>query len=63
MFTTGRLLFTLFFVVCFILGLVWSYRKEKNINKIHFNKTYRILFAIILFFTVLFLIVKLRKFI
>jgi hypothetical protein len=62
MFTTGRIIFVAVFIVIFIAGLIWSYRKEKNINKLHFNKTYKILIALILFLILQFIIVKIRKF-
>lgn len=62
MFTPGRIIFVVLFVLVFVAGLIWSYRKEKNINKLHFNKTYKILLALILFLVLQFIIVKIRKF-
>jgi hypothetical membrane protein len=62
MFTTGRIIFVAIFVLAFIAMLVWSYGKEKKLNKIHFDKSYKILIALILFFCTLFIIVKLRKY-
>jgi hypothetical protein len=62
MFTTGRIIFVIVFLLVFIAALIWGYRREKNINKIHFNKTYKILITLILAFIGLFLIVKIRKF-
>jgi cbb3-type cytochrome oxidase subunit 3 len=62
MFTTGRIIFVAIFVLAFIAMLVWSYGKEKKLNKIHFDKSYKILIALILFFVTLFMIVKLRKY-
>ena len=62
MFTTGRIIFVSVFVLVFVAGLIWSYRKEKALNKIHFNKTYKIVIGLILFLLLQFLIVKIRKF-
>lgn len=62
MFTTGRLIFALSFVLVFVIGLVWSYRKDKAVNRIHFRQSYKVLIGILLFVSVLFLIVKMRKF-
>jgi hypothetical protein len=63
MFTTGRLIFVICFVILFAAGLIWSYRKESKLNKIHFRKSYLVLLAIILFIFLQFLIVKCGRFI
>lgn len=62
MFTTGRIVFTLVFLVAFITYLVWSYRKDRKATKVHFNKPYLILIGILSFLTILYIIVKIRKF-
>lgn len=62
MFTTGRIIFTLAFLAAFIIALVWSFRKERSINNVHYAKNYKIVLGVIAFLTLLFLIVKLRKF-
>jgi hypothetical protein len=62
MFTTGRIIFIALFVVAFVIAMVWSYGKEKNIRDIHFKKSYKILIALILFLVLQFLIVKVRRF-
>ncbi|MCC6372808.1 MAG: hypothetical protein IT236_17520 [Bacteroidia bacterium] len=58
MFTTGRIVFIIFFVTVFVAGLIWSYRKEKHVNQQHFGKSYKILIAILVFLFIQFLIVK-----
>lgn len=63
MFTPGRIAFVIFFVTVFVAGLIWSYRKEKDINKLHFDKSYKVLIAILLFLVLQFIIVKIGKFI
>lgn len=62
MFTTGRIIFVSIFLVTFVIGMVWSYKKEKSISQIHFKKSYKILIALILFLVIQFIIVKIRKF-
>ncbi len=62
MFTTGRLIFVAIFVVVFVAGLIWSYRKEKAVSQVHFKKTYLILLGLVLLVIIQFLIVKMRNF-
>lgn len=62
MFTAGRLIFTLIFALAFIGYLVWSFRKDKVINKTHYPKAYKTVLAIIVVLFLLFLIVKIRQF-
>lgn len=61
MFTTGRILFTLFFMLLFVGMLVWSYRKDLKTIKFHYKKTYLVLLGLLTFLALLYLIVKLRK--
>jgi hypothetical protein len=61
-FTTGRIVFVLVFILAFVAILIWAYRKETKLNKLHFGKTWKILVALILFLILQFLIVKIRKF-
>ncbi len=61
MFTPGRIAFIVFFVIVFVSSLIWSYKKDSKITKIHFKKSYLVLFSLILFLSLLFLIVKSRK--
>jgi hypothetical protein len=60
MFTTGKLIFALSFLIVFIIAMIWSYGKDSKINKIHFKGSYKTLIFIILAFLLLVLIVKLR---
>jgi hypothetical protein len=62
MFTPGRILFVSIFVLAFIIMLIWSYRKETKLNKIHFSKSYKVIIALLLFLFLQFLIVKIRRF-
>ena len=53
MFSKGQLFFLVFFVIIFIIGLIWSYRKDIAIHKKYYKWTWLItLIAIlIIFFT------------
>ncbi|MBX3164720.1 MAG: hypothetical protein KF900_09580 [Bacteroidetes bacterium] len=62
MFTIGRIIFIVFFVVLFIASLVWSYRKERGVNQTHYKNSYKVLLALIAFVSLLFFIVKIKKF-
>jgi len=62
MFSTGRIIFVSLFILAFVIMLIWSYGKEKKLNKIHFNKTYKIVIALLLFLVLQFIIVKIRHF-
>jgi uncharacterized membrane protein len=62
MFTTGRLIFVFLFLTAFVTMLIWSYRKEKKLNKIHFSKSYKVVICLILFLILQFLIVKIKQF-
>lgn len=39
MFSKGQLLFALFFVIIFIGVMIWSYRKDFKLHKLHYKKT------------------------
>lgn len=62
MFTTGRIIFVVAFVLVFVAGLIWSYRKDRAVSQIHFKKTYKILIGLLLLLLLQFLIVKMRNF-
>ncbi len=61
MFTPGRILFTIVFVVIFATVLVWSYRKDLRKMSGQYKKSYLVLVGLLTFVAILFLIVKLRK--
>lgn len=47
MFSSGQKLFALFFVVTFATVMVWTYRKDMKLHKIHYKNTYVIILSII----------------
>jgi len=49
MFSTGQLIFAIFFAVAFIAVMIWSYRKDRPLHKKHFKGNKWILFGFILF--------------
>jgi len=61
MFTTGRIIFTLSFLVVFIFSMLYAYRKDLKINRLHFSKSYLLILAILLIFSGLFLIIKVKS--
>jgi len=62
MFTPGRILFTVIFVVVFVGVLIWSYREDLKNIRTHYRRNYLVLVGLLTFIGVLYLIVKLRKF-
>lgn len=62
MFTTGRIVFTSVFLLVFIGYLVWSFRRDKVINKAYYPKAYKTILGLMLILLALYLIVKIRKF-
>lgn len=39
MFSTGQISFAIFFIVAFTVGMIWSYRKDLKLHKIHYKNT------------------------
>ncbi|MFN5674206.1 MAG: hypothetical protein ACO259_06940 [Bacteroidia bacterium] len=58
--TQGHTWFTLFFCTGFIVLLIWSYRKDANLHRLHFPYPVKVLIALLAFITSLYLIVKFR---
>nr|WP_322624652.1 hypothetical protein [uncultured Flavobacterium sp.] len=56
MFTTGQLGFALFFVIAFTTALIFVYRKDLPLHKLHYKRTYLILLAFLSFIALLFVI-------
>ncbi len=62
MFTEGRLYFILFFILTFIGGLIFAYRKDIKKNPKIFKGASKTLLIIFLFFMAFVAIVKMMKF-
>ena len=56
MFSSGQLVFALFFVIAFTTILVYMYRKDAKGHKIHYAGTYKILIGFVLAIIALFMI-------
>ncbi|MBC9796209.1 hypothetical protein [Sinomicrobium weinanense] len=56
MFTTGQLIFALFFFVAFALVVFFSYRKDKKLHARHYTGSIKILIGFILFLIILLLL-------
>ena len=61
MFTTGRIVFTLLFLVGFIILMLYAYRKDLKAVRQHFPKSYLLIVTILLIFSGLFLVIKVKS--
>jgi hypothetical protein len=62
MFTTGKILFAFFFFIAFSIGMFYAYKKDFNVNTIHFSGSRKTLIYIIIVMSLLFMFVKLRHY-
>lgn len=46
--TTGHWIFAGIFFVGFVIFLIWSYRKDLKLHKLHYNNSFYVLAGIIL---------------
>ncbi|MAM18634.1 MAG: hypothetical protein ABGW91_12535 [Christiangramia sp.] len=56
MFSTGQLIFAGFFVVAFVIVMIFSYRKDKQLHKKYYKGSFYILIGFLVFILLLFLI-------
>jgi hypothetical protein len=49
MFTTGQLIFSVFFVIAFVIIMFYSYRKDKKLHKKYYKGSFWILVGFIVF--------------
>ena len=61
MFTIGRIVFVLFFVVCFVAALVYSYSKDAALHQKFYKGSYRVLIGFLIFIAILFAIKYLTR--
>jgi len=54
MFSTGQWYFVIFFVIAFVILMVFSYRKDKALHKIHYKGSIWILIGFVAFVIFLF---------
>jgi len=48
MFTKGKIIFTIFFIIVFAIGMIWSYTKDKKHQKMHYNGIWKVALGIII---------------
>jgi hypothetical protein len=56
MFSTGQLFFAALFFIAFVIVMVYSYSKDKNLHQKFYKGNYKILIAFLLFIGFLFFI-------
>ncbi len=59
MFTKGRIIFAIFFLIVFIGYLIWAYRKDIAKNPKYFKGSFKILLAIIGIYAAYFILTRL----
>jgi hypothetical protein len=62
MFSHGQRIFALVFFICFVVGIVYAYRKDKTQNVKLFKGSYKVLIFVIFVFIALYGVVKLKHF-
>jgi uncharacterized membrane protein len=60
-FSQGQLIFSIVFLVLFVIGMVYSYAKDKNVRNRHYKGSYVVLVGIIVVVGAYFLLVKFLK--
>jgi cytochrome bd-type quinol oxidase subunit 1 len=61
MFSSGQLIFAAIFAICFIIVIIFSYRKDLKIHKQYYKGSLWILVSFLLFISLLFVIKSLMK--
>ncbi|MGY6649947.1 hypothetical protein [Wenyingzhuangia sp. IMCC45574] len=59
MFSTGQIYFAIFFIIAFTSAMIWSYRKDLKLHKIHYKNAAITVFALGILITVAFVMVRL----
>lgn len=60
-FTKGQMIFAAVFAAAFIIAMYWAYGKDRSSNRVHYRKVYLVLIGIVVIFSILFAIVKLKS--
>ncbi|PCI09326.1 MAG: hypothetical protein COB73_05745 [Flavobacteriaceae bacterium] len=56
MFSSGQKIFAVIFAIVFAAAMVWTYRKDLKLHKVHYKKTYLVglsVLAIIILFVLI----------
>ncbi len=62
MFSKGQIIFSIFFIVVFVLAMIFTYRKDKNTHHTYYKGSKWIVLAFILFVAFLFALKKILNF-
>ncbi len=49
MFSTGQILFSIFFVIVFVIIIIISYRKDLKLHNKHYKRSYLVLIGFLFF--------------
>ncbi len=58
MFTHGRLIFVIVFIVIFLIGMIYAYRKDLKEIRQQYSGIYLLFSVLVLFLLILYLLVK-----
>lgn len=61
MFTEGQLIFAFFFLICFLIIIILSYKKDKKIHHKNYKNVKWVLIGFIIFITLLVFIKNMMK--
>lgn len=56
MFTQGQLIFASLFVVAFIITMIYVYRKDISLHRLHYKGAFKVLIGFVIFIALLFVI-------
>lgn len=56
MFTQGQLIFASLFVVAFVITMIYVYRKDISMHRLHYKGAFKVLIGFIIFIALLFVI-------
>jgi hypothetical membrane protein len=57
-FSKGQIAFAIFFIVVFIAGMIWAYRKDYEKNKKYFKGTSLVIITIIIVYALFWLFIR-----
>lgn len=48
----GQIIFAIIFFICFVIAMIWAYRKDRKVDRIYYKGVYVILIVMIAFIAV-----------
>ncbi len=61
MFSKGRLIFVVFFIVVFIIGMIYAYRKDLRSIRQQYSGVHWVFLVLLIFLLILYMMVKCRR--